>query len=67
MDNELKSTGKDSLEEGLNVSHISDTKQITRFDVDQSNQWFKTDSGMADTIEGFKNTNMADIIEGFPS
>jgi hypothetical protein len=27
--NELKSTGKDSSQEGLNVSHINDTKHVT--------------------------------------
>jgi hypothetical protein len=58
-------TGKDSSQEGLNVSPINDTKQVTRFDVDQSNKLFRTDSGMAEAIEGLKTAEMADAIEGF--
>jgi hypothetical protein len=38
MDNELKSTGKDSSQEGPKVFSINDTKQVTIFDVDQSNK-----------------------------
>ena len=40
-------------------------KHVTRFDVDQSNKWLRTESGMVDTIEGLRTTKMANAIEGF--
>jgi hypothetical protein len=40
-------------------------KQVTRFDVDQSNKLFRNDSGMDDAIEGLKTVEMADTIDGF--
>jgi hypothetical protein len=65
LDNELKSIGKNSSHEGLNVSPINDTKRVTRFEVDQSNKQFRTNSGMVDAIEDLRNTEMDDAIEGF--
>jgi hypothetical protein len=61
----MKSTGKDSSQEGLNVSPINDTKQVKIFEVDHSNKWFRTDSGMVDAIEGLRTVEMVDAIEGF--
>ena len=61
----MNSIGKDLSQEGLNVSHINVMKWVTRFEVDQSNKLFRTDSGMADAIEGLKTANMVDTIEGF--
>jgi hypothetical protein len=65
LENELKSTGKDSSYEGLNVSPINDKKWVTIFEVDQSNKGFKTDSGMVDATEGLRTAEMVDAIEGF--
>jgi hypothetical protein len=50
----LNSIGKDSSQEGLNVSSINDMKQVKIFEVDQSNKGFMTDSGMDDAIEGLR-------------
>jgi hypothetical protein len=65
LDNELKSIEKDSSQEGLNVSPINDMKQVTRFEVDQSNKGFRDDSGMITAIEGLMTVEMVDAIEGF--
>jgi hypothetical protein len=34
----------------------NDTKWVTRFEVDQSNKGFRTDSGTTDTIQGLRTT-----------
>jgi hypothetical protein len=38
-------------------------KHVQIFEVDQSIEWVRTDSGMVDTIKGLKTAKMVDAIE----